>query len=203
MTVRRVTNPADAERVGRFIAHSFDDLAANHYLVPDPAIRESVMGDYFALFVDYALSGAGEVYALGDFDAVAVWFDRTREVDPPYEYEKRLADLAGEHIERFGELDDVFDAHHPAEPHWHGAFFAVRPDRFGQGLGTRVISEKLAQLDAAGIPAYLEGTNPENCRLYRTLGWQDMDPFAITLKRYAADLDDQVDFYRMWREPRG
>jgi GNAT superfamily N-acetyltransferase len=201
VTVRQITDLDDAELVGSFIAYSFDGLAANHYLVPDPARREAVMRDYFTLLAEHVLAGAGEVYGIGGLEAVAVWFDRTRDVDPPRDYPKRLAALAGEHFGRFAELEQVFDAHHPGEPHWHGAFFAVRPDLVGQGLGTRVIREKLSQLDAAGIPAYLEGTGPENCRLYRALGWRDMNPFAITLNRYATGACPGVNFYRMWREP--
>jgi hypothetical protein len=49
-----------------------------------------------------------------------------------------------------------------------------------------------ARLDAEGLPAYLEATNPANQRVYRRHGYMDMNPFAILLA-------EGIPFYRMWR----
>ena len=51
-----------------------------------------------------------------------------------------------------------------------------------------------AELDRAGLPAYLEATNDDNIRLSRRAGYRDMDPFEI-------NLPDGAPFLRMWRPP--
>ena len=109
--IRQVGADEDLALVGELISRSFDHLGANHHLVPDERQRLRVMGDYFGLLARYAAEGAGEVHVTGDGHAAAVWFDRTGDGDLP-EYEKLLAQVAGEFLPRFQHLDEVFDADH-------------------------------------------------------------------------------------------
>jgi hypothetical protein len=41
-----------------------------------------------------------------------------------------------------------------------------------------LLAENLAQSDAAGVPAYLESTNPLNRQRYERLGFGQIDEFA-------------------------
>jgi GNAT superfamily N-acetyltransferase len=191
-TIRPAADHVDVAAAAALIARSFDHLAANHYLVPDPRERLRIMEDWFSVLTEHAANGAGEVLLTHDRSAVTVWFDRTSEPAEPDNYEKRLTELAGDFVGRFHELDELFEENHPVDPHWHGAFFAVTPARQGQGLGTALIGHTLARLDRDGIPAYLEGTNDENRQLYRRLGFADMSPSEIRL-------GDGTPFFRMWR----
>jgi ribosomal protein S18 acetylase RimI-like enzyme len=180
--------------IGAFISESFDHLEADHFLVPDEARRTEVMGRYFGMLAESAAGGAGEVLRIVDDGATAacaVWFDRTREGEPWDEYEQLLAEVAGVHLPRFQQLDEAFDALHPHEPHWHLAFLAVRPDRWGHGLGTTLLDHTHARLDASGTAAYLEATNEDNARLYRKHGYAEMTPAIIEV--------GPVKFRRMWR----
>jgi GNAT superfamily N-acetyltransferase len=180
--------------VGAFISESFDHLDADRYLVPDEQRRTEVMGRYFGMLAESAADGAGEVLRIvddGGTAACAVWFDRTSEGQPWAEYEKLLAEVAGPYLPRFQALDEAFDALHPVEPHWHLAFLAVRPDKWGRGLGTVLLDHTHARLDAQGTPAYLEATNADNARLYRKHGYADMTPATIQV--------GPVTFRRMWR----
>jgi len=191
-TIRRASDGADVAAAADLIARAMDHLGACHYLVPDAGLRLSVMRGWFHILTEHAANGAGEVLLTGDGSAVTVWFDRTREPAEPDGYEKRLADVAGDFIDRFHELDNLFEANHPVESHWHGAFFAVDPHRWGQGLGTALISHKLTRLDREGVPSYLEATNHDSQRLYVRLGFRDLDPSELPL-------GDGTPFYRMWR----
>ena len=49
-----------------------------------------------------------------------------------------------------------------------------------------------ADLDAAGIPAYLAATSEQNQRLYHRHGYTDMTPAQI-------NLSDGSALFRMWR----
>lgn len=192
--VIRPATEAELPLVGALIALSFDDLAQNRSLVPDPADRLRVMGDFFTLLAEHApICGKVEVIddpAGGGLAATAVWFDRTHEPPEIPHYADRLAALAGRWLPHFTALDEVFDKHHPVEPHWHLAFLAVHPDHQGRGLGGALMDN--THQDLGGAAAYLEATNDDNIRLYRRYGYADMVPFDIRLP-------DDTPFYRMWR----
>lgn len=189
-TIRAAAGDADVAHAADLIARAFDHLAANHYLVADPPRRLPVMREFFRLLTDHAARGAGEVWLTDG--GVAVWFDRTTEPAEPENYEQRLAEATGEHLPRFQELDTLFEAHHPSEPHWHLAFLAVEPERWGHGVGSALMEHTHARLDEQGVAAYLEATNPDNQRVYHRHGYTDMEPSLI-------HLGDGTAFYRMWR----
>jgi ribosomal protein S18 acetylase RimI-like enzyme len=191
--VIRPAGEAELPAVGALIALSFDHLEQNHSLVPDPAARLSVMGDFFTLLTEHApLCGKVDVIddPAGGLAAAAVWFDRTHEMLEIAHYDDRLAALSGEWLANFQALDEVFDKHHPVDPHWHLAFLAVHPDHQHRGLGGALMDS--THQDLRGVPAYLEATNDDNIRLYRRYGYTDMIPFDIRLP-------DGTPFYRMWR----
>ena len=191
----KLRRPADEREVGAvadLVARSFDHLAANHYLVADPAERLPRMREFFRIGTDHAANGHGEVVFTEDLTGAAVWFDRTRPSAEPVDYEQRLAAAGGDHLPRFLELDELLEAHHPEEPHWHLAFLAVDPAYWGQGIGGTLMRHTLDRLDDDGVPAYLEATNDDNRRLYRSHGFADLTPTEI-------HLGDGTPFYRMWR----
>ena len=184
--------------VGALISYSFDELAADSYLVPNEADRLRVMADFFTLLTEHAYRygrvdvidappGSEEAYA-----AAAVWFDLTQEAPGPERYEERLEELAGEYLPRFQALDELFEKHHPTDPHWHLAFLAVHPAHQAHGLGSLLMKDVHEELDQAGTPAYLEATNANNIRLYKRHGYTEMEPFEILLP-------DGTPFARMWR----
>ncbi|MEU4427825.1 GNAT family N-acetyltransferase [Actinoplanes sp. NPDC024001] len=193
--VIRAARADEIPAIGALISRSFDDLAADAYLVPVPEDRERVMADFFALETETAFRyGKVEVvdHPDGGYAAAAVWFDRVNELPTPADYMDRLTALAGPHLERFGALGELFEKNHPTEQHWHLQFLAVRPSEQGKGLGGALMKRTHDELDAAGVPAYLEATNENNVRLYRRYGYEPMDPFEIYLP-------DGTPFYRMWR----
>ena len=184
--------------VGELIAVSFNELAPNIYLVPPPAERVPVLADFFTLLSEVAVDH-GRIEVIDGTDglaAAAVWFDYTQPVPDPDDYDKRVEALAGPYRSHFDALGELLAAHHPHEPHWHLAFLAVHPTRQGAGLGSALMRRTHAELDRAGVPTYLEGTNRDNVRLYRRAGYRDMDPCAI-------HLPDGSPFFRMWRPPAG
>ena len=191
----RAARAAEIPALGELIAVSFNHLDANAYLVPPLADRVRVMAGFFTLLTEHAAE-YGRVDVVDGPDgpvATAVWFDLTRDAPDPPDYENRLAALSGAYRPNFDALDDLFAKHHPETPHWHLAFLAVRPDAQHRGLGSALMHRTHEELDARGVPTYLEATNSDNVRLYRRHGFADMDPFDILLP-------DGTPFYRMWRD---
>ena len=154
----RIADVTDIDPVTDLIANAFDHLRIIQYLVPDTTRRKRVAREWYRLYVEHAIGGAGQVVTTTDGLGAAVWFDRTGEPSEPDDYAKRLAELAGDHLSRFEHLDAQMDAHHPADPHWHLLFLAVHPDRWSHGLGSALMNHTHARLDAEGTAAYLEAT---------------------------------------------
>jgi ribosomal protein S18 acetylase RimI-like enzyme len=84
----------------------------------------------------------------------------------------RLAQNAGiRKVGRILKLIATMDAHHPKEPHFYLFMLGVRQDSQGAGLGSTLLAACLERVDAAGMPAYLENSNPKNTRLYERHGF--------------------------------
>ena len=109
--------------------------------------------DYFTILTEHAHKyGRVDVIDNPDGDglaAAAVWFDYTTDSPDPENYEERLRSLAGEYLDRFIALDELFEKHHPHDPHWHLAFLAVHPDHQEHGLGSKLMERTHDELEAA------------------------------------------------------
>jgi GNAT superfamily N-acetyltransferase len=188
----RIAGRQDIDTVADIVAEAFRDLDVIRYLVPDDERRLPVSRAWYRLYIEHAISGAGQVVMTDDNSAAAVWFDRTGEVTEPEGYAKRLADLAGDDLDQFEHLDRQMDAFHPHDLHRHLLFLAVRPQAQSRGLGSALMNYTHPRLDADGIPAYLEATGAENRRLYLRHGYTDMTPPTIPVS------GDTI-LHRMWR----
>lgn len=107
----------------------------------------------------------------------------------------RLIQNAGfNKIGRIVKLIEMMEAHHPKEPHYYLFMLGVRQDSQGAGLGSTLLTACLDRVDAAGMPAYLENSNPKNTRLYERHG------FVVRGEGRARPDAPPLQF--MWREKR-
>jgi GNAT superfamily N-acetyltransferase len=90
------------------------------------------------------------------------------------------------------ELYERFEASRAAVgPHAYLSLLATHPDFLGQGVGQALLAADLAGWDAAGIPAYLESTNPANDHRYVRAGFRPIGGFSAVL--------DRAPITAMWR----
>jgi len=189
--VRRA-GPADAHAITGILDQAFLDDPVNRWVFPDPADRARRQPGFFRLYADYALAN-GEVYLTADGGGAALWLDIDPAAPPaPVVPEELLARACGPNFPRMQTVLELLDAHHPRQ-HRHGyvPFIGVRPARQGNGLGTALLRDRLAALDAAGIPAYLEASSARSLRLYQRLGFVPQ-PTTVTLP-------DGPPLFPMWR----
>lgn len=90
------------------------------------------------------------------------------------------------------ELFELFDAHHPQDPHYCLQFIGVRPDRQGTGIGSALLRAMLDRCDLEGAAAYLEADEKSRF-LYLKHG------FEASGKRR---VPRGPTFWPMWRAPR-
>src|SRR5262249_6507608 len=139
---------------------------------PDPADRARRQPGFFRLYADHVLA-TGEVYLTTDGGGAALWLNIDPASPPAAEMsEELLARACGPSFPRMRTVLELLDACHPRQ-HRHGyvPFIGVRPARQGNGLGAALLQDRLAALDAAGVPAYLEASSARSQRLYQRLGF--------------------------------
>lgn len=137
------------------------------------------------------------VWVAGEHSAATVWIP-PGESELTEEEEERVGplieELAGERAPEVMELIQRFDDSHPRErPHYYLSLLGTHPDRRGQGLGMALLADNLARIDAEGMPAYLESSNPENDARYARLGFERIGEFSTP--------DASHTVTTMWREP--
>ena len=129
--------------------------------------------------------------------AAAVWIPpggtelTEREED---ELEPLLRRLVADRAPAVLELLDSFEAAHPRDrPHFYLSLLGTHPDHRGKGLGMALLAESLGLIDAEGMPAYLESSNPANYARYERIGFRRIGAFSTP--------DGTRTVATMWREP--
>jgi GNAT superfamily N-acetyltransferase len=74
-------------------------------------------------------------------------------------------------------LHGRFEAAEPAEPHFYLRVLGTHPNHRGHGHGMHLLADTLALVDAEGMPAYLESTNPANDARYGSVGFEATGTF--------------------------
>jgi GNAT superfamily N-acetyltransferase len=184
----------DAGWIADLIGGEFQHLGPALWLVPDPTARARILPRNFRIYVEHALAH-GEVQVTADRSAAAVWVPRgLRDLPPPENYDQRLKDACEDCIDRFLLLDELFDKHHPEAPHEYLALLAVRSDVQRQGIGSRMLATRHAELDRDGVAAFLEASSPGSRDLYARHGY--------VLNREPYGVPSGALFWPMWREAR-
>jgi GNAT superfamily N-acetyltransferase len=80
----------------------------------------------------------------------------------------------------------------PLPDHWYLSLLATHPDHRGRGVGQALLAADLAAWDQAGVPAYLESTNPANDHRYARAGFRPIGGFVA--------VKDDARVTAMWRD---
>jgi GNAT superfamily N-acetyltransferase len=136
------------------------------------------------------------VWISGDYAAASVWIPPNGiELTEAEEQgvEPLVRDLIGPRSGDVMELLDRFERSHPREePHYYLSLLGTHPDRRGEGLGMALLTENLKRIDAEGMPAFLESSNPTNNSRYERLRFRQVGEFTTP--------DGTRRVATMWRE---
>ena len=91
-----------------------------------------------------------------------------------------------------GALERMEEQHPRDRSHWYLFIFGTEQAAQGQGLGSALLAQVLARVDADGMPAYLESSSERSLALYGRHGREVTSEVAILVPR----------IWPMWREPR-
>ena len=132
-------------------------------------------------------------------EAAAVWIP-PGESEMTAQQERELVSLTEQLLgaEQARVVFDVFErleASHPHDrPHYYLSLLGTHDNHRGKGLGMSLLAATLELIDAEGMPAYLESTNPANDERYRRVGFEPFGSFSAP--------DGGPAVTTMWREPR-
>jgi ribosomal protein S18 acetylase RimI-like enzyme len=178
----RVATADDIDAVTETIALAFENDPVWGAALARPDGSTMHHHGYWRLFVEGAVP-QGMVFRSDDGAAVAVFIPPGGEemTDDQVEQLRGIVvrSLEPEAQDAMFALWDRFDESHPHdEPHAYLSLLATHPDHRGHGIAQALVREVLADLDARGIPTYLESTNPGNDHRYERLGFTKVGEFA-------------------------
>jgi ribosomal protein S18 acetylase RimI-like enzyme len=191
----RAAGPGDVDAVVEILT-----LAFRHDPVWGPALRApdgstDHLCPYWAAYVEGAL-GYDTVLVGDGARTASVWIPPGGE-ELTGEQKTELISLADMALGRdraraLAELWARFDDSHPHdEPHAYLSLLATHPDHAGHGWGQAHLADGLVRWDEAGLPTYLESSNPANNHRYERQGYRPVGEFRTVL-------DDAV-VTTMWR----
>jgi ribosomal protein S18 acetylase RimI-like enzyme len=186
----RVAVEADLDRITETLWLAFKDDPLWRWAFPE---REK-LAPWWRFLIRSALKHRW-VLVLGDYAAVSVWIPPGCEElshEEEQQVEGLLEDLAGSRAGQVMELLERFDVSHPQEAHYYLSLLGTHPDHRGRGLGMSLLAENLTRIDAQGMPAYLESSNPANDARYESLGFKRVGEFSTPDDRHTAST--------MWRD---
>lgn len=188
----------DRHTIGAALADAFSDDPVFSWLVPPGAPRrEERMRIFFTSMARSYLRRNKPVFQAGAGVGAAIWSAPGAWALPPSEIARETPSATktfGSSLLRALRTQLQVESLHPKEPkHWYLAYLGVRGDAQGQGVGSALLREVLADADASGVPAYLESSNERNLTLYQRHG------FKIVGELKALGYGPTI--YRMWRDP--
>jgi ribosomal protein S18 acetylase RimI-like enzyme len=196
-SVRKATL-ADAPRLAQALASAFQDDPVMAWIFPDQHRRRRVLPAFMEFRLRRLAFPHDEVWMTAGGAAAAVW------LPPPgrWQLSRRQQLRLLPPLVRFLGLRtasilgglECMEARHPHDPpHWYLFILGTEQAAQGRGLGSALLAQVLARVDADGPSAYLESSNERNIALYGRHGFEMTNEVAIP---------GGPRIWPMWREPR-
>jgi GNAT superfamily N-acetyltransferase len=153
------------------VASAFADDPVERWLWPADDEYAAHFPAFVEAFAGPAFEG-GTAWMLDSYSAIALWLAPGAEPDG----ESIVGVLsetvaAAKHDDTFAVLRQMEESH-PSAAHWYLPWLAVEHRLRGKGLGSTLLKQCLAHVDASGLPAYLETPNPRTIPLYERHGFK-------------------------------
>ena len=178
----RVASPQDRDDVVAILVSAFYDDPTWSWAFPDPSLRAEQHRRLWRLFVEGAMRYPWVWLTPGN-TATSVWIppngtDLSDEQEAALE--PTIVEMLGADASPVIDGFELFDRAHPREvPHFYLSLLGTRAEHRGRGYGLGLLAENLRRIDEAGMPAYLEASNPANVALYERHGFEVRGSFKL------------------------
>jgi ribosomal protein S18 acetylase RimI-like enzyme len=173
----RRARDTDTTALARLFAAAFGSDPVMDWIARPGPKRAGGLERFFFWVLKTRAIPFGEVWMAGDGGCAAAWLPPDVPASPGGFVEQlqllpMFLRLCGfPRLSRGSAMGDAMERNHPKDRHFYLSFIAVAPRLQGMGLGSAILEATLARADAAGLPAYLENSNPKNTRLYERHGF--------------------------------
>jgi GNAT superfamily N-acetyltransferase len=192
----RLATGTDAGAIAATLSAAFDADPLWSWAFPDDDKRPAQYEAFFGFFIESALPN-GWVWTTDQGAAAAVWTPPGKSElsdEAEAKLEPFLETELGAHAEAVSQVFESFDSACPDdEDFYYLSLLGTHPDHRGRGIGMGLLAANLAQIDAEGMPAYLESSNPANNARYERLGFRPRTEFSTPEGLHTVTT--------MWREP--
>lgn len=171
-----VTEVAEDERSRVFasLASAFCADPLMRWFFPDAeGFLSAATGDFYDAFGGGAI-GEGTAFRTENYEGAALWYPPGTGPDEERLVATMVTTVRPEIHEECLGLMEGMARYHPEEPCWYLAVLGMDQAYQGRGLGAQLMKYALAKVDALGLPAYLESSNPLNMSLYKRHGFEEM-----------------------------
>ena len=194
--------PGQIAQAARAMANAFADAPRYTYLLPDASTRYARLPWYWKATIRVAVYSGGIVHvaqeSVGDAVlGVTIWTPPERR---GHGFLTRLKSGLWAMPVRLGvpawrrrrALGPLLAALSPPHPCWRLDSIGVDPSTQRGGVGTALISHMLPRIDAEGLPAFLDTSQPDNLGYYERFG------FRVTAE---STLPNGIPLWGMTRDP--
>lgn len=190
----KAAGPEDWRRVGGIAAEAFFEDPVNLWIFG----RTEPMPPVFGALAKSVYIPRGTCHLIGDAGST-MWCHSSANREPPLLAMLGLvASVMGKGtkgaVKRALGASDIMAREHPKAPHMYLFAIGTRKAARGKGLGKQLMAPMLDAADRAGVPCYLENSNPANTGFYRSRGFERMKLFEPG--------PGAPPMEAMWREPR-
>jgi len=193
----RVASPQDRDEVVAILVSAFYDDPTWSWAFPDPSRRAEQHRWLWGLLVEGAMRYPW-VWLTPGSTATSVWIPpHGTELSQEQEavWEPAIVEMLGADASAVIHVFELLGQAHPREvPHFYLSFLATSAAHRGRGYGLGLLAGNLRLIDEAGMPAYLEASNPANVALYERHGFKVRGSFKLP--------GDGPEVFTMWREAR-
>jgi ribosomal protein S18 acetylase RimI-like enzyme len=165
---------ADSPAISAVLARAFHDDPVARWVTPDEQRRSTVLRRLYGAIARFDSIPRGTAWVAVDGDSVlaaAVW-------QPPHRraswravpFSLAAGRALGRDIPRMTRMGTAVSRARPPVAHWYLQILGVDPDLQRSGVGSSLVIDGLARVDAAGLPACLE-TTAENLEFYARFGF--------------------------------
>ena len=137
---------------------------------------------FFALELEHVILPAGTAYTADDLPGAALVLPPGRwRVPVPAQLKNGpgMLRVFGRRVGHALAFLKRLESRHLRDPHLYFPYIGVAPPHQGQGIGAALMAPTIEQADAQGLPCYLEASSPDNARLYRRLGFTDVEEVSF------------------------
>lgn len=179
-SVVRPGRPEEVEQISAVLSEAFRDDPVISWFLRNDGQRDQARRAFFTAYVAEEFEHQRLVTIAereGEIQAAGLWME-----PPGVQPSLGLTDIPGlwglseftgwRRFGRFIRMIRATEAHYPRFPHYYLGTIGAADRARGSGIGSALLRSTLDECDAAGMPVYLESSNPRNLTIYWRHGFR-------------------------------